>query len=76
MSGNHRRETRIEEGIKLYKCSCCGFFKDADKFSKEKDMNDGIKSKCKVCVYDNTIEWRKKNPTYARDKKRDYRRKA
>lgn len=74
MSGNHRRETREEEGEKLYKCSVCGFFKSRSMFPKAKDMFDGVASKCNVCVYGNVLRWREKNPTYARDKKRDYRR--
>lgn len=69
-----RRETRLENGVTLYRCGKCGAFLPKDQFYKNKRTLLGIKSECKSCHTRTTVDSRDKDR--ARDANREYMRRA
>jgi hypothetical protein len=54
----NRKESKIIDGITLYKCSSCGNFMSADFYYKNKRNPIGITLQCKKCHIETSIATR------------------
>ena len=60
-----RRETKVIDGVTLYRCGTCELFKPRDEFYVEKRTIFGIRSQCKVCHSHTAISSRDPEKTKA-----------
>ena len=48
-------------------CSKCGVPKPVAQFWKDSSMRDGLRAKCKVCLYEIKVQWRADHPEQEKD---------
>lgn len=68
------RETRLVDGVEMFRCGACGQFFPREGFYADKRTLLGLKSQCKKCHTRTSIESRDKDR--ARDANREYARRA
>lgn len=71
---SRRRETRLENGVILYRCGKCGNFKPYEDFYKNKRTILGITYECKKCHCETSVRTRDKNKS--RKTNKEYMRRA
>lgn len=67
--GSNKIEYKDSEGKK--QCRKCMKILNADEFGSTKYTKDGLKSYCKYCKRQESNEWRKKNPNYNEEYRRE-----